>query len=124
MQGNESYFELDVAVDAPLADRITRLVDARVRLYERVAPVARVAVRRSDEVPAFAPQFAVRRQLLADQTAVLFEPELAAADPGVVDVVDALTQFDGIQFLRVHRGLSKPRTRAALEAALSRLLGG
>ena len=123
VERNEALFELDLSSAAPLKERIERLVAARLRLYEAVAPMVRVVSRRSDDVPIFAEQLDARRRLLARQTSALFAPEFAAVGDGVADAVDALTQFDAIEHLRVHRGLSRRRTRAALVGGLERLLG-
>jgi len=119
----DALFELDVAADAPLDERITRLVDARLRLYDAVAPVVRVVLQRSADLPVFASRLAARRAMLARQSAELFAPELARLGSGMGDVVDALTQFEAVEHLRVQRGLSRRRTRAALVEGLQRLLG-
>lgn len=122
MERNETLVALDTSPDAPLSERIDRIVDARLRLYEKVAPVARVALRRSADVPVFADQLTLRRRQLSRQCAELFAPELADAGQAVADAVDALTQFEAVELLRVRRGLSRRRTRAALVAGLQRLL--
>lgn len=123
VQRNEGLFVLDVSPDAPLRERIERFVDGRLRLYEAVAAVARMATRRSEEVAVFAAQFAQRRRMLTRQSADLFAAELSHLGAGVADAVDALSQFGALEHLRVHRGLSKRRTREALVEGLHRLLG-
>ncbi len=122
VERNERLFILDVPLDAPLDERIEGFVDGRLRLYDAVAPVARMASRRSGEVPVFAAQFTLRRQLLTRQSAELFADEFAALGDGVADAVDALTQFGALEHLRAHRGLSRRRTRQVLLEGLRRLL--
>lgn len=120
---NERLFAIGIGTDAPLADRIAALVDARLELYEAVAPVARVVVRRGADLPVVANQLASRRQMLREQTAEVFAAELAGARAGVADAVDALTQFEAVEYLRYFRGLPVGETRAALVDGLARLLG-
>lgn len=123
VERNEGLFVLGVPADGPLRERIEGFVDGRLRLYDAVAPVARMASQRSAEVPVFAAQFTLRRQMLTRQCADLFAPEFAALGDGVADAVDALSQFGALEHLRVHRGLSRRRTREALVEGLRRLLG-
>ena len=111
-----------------LDDRIERFVDARVRLYEAIAPAARVARARASVVPIMRDQVEQARRLLTEQVQRHFATELGALDArrrrAVSGTVDALSEFEALDHLRVHRGFSPRETRNALIDALHALLGG
>lgn len=122
VERNEGLFVLDVPVDVPLGQRIEGLVEARLRLYEALAPVVRVVTRQGDDLPLLNERLATRRRLLTEQVLELFAQELASAGAGIADAVDALTQFESLEHLRSHRALSRRRTHSALVDGLGRLL--
>jgi AcrR family transcriptional regulator len=128
MQVAEPLFHLDGLGTGPLGERIERLVDHRLDLYELMAPTARVALQAAYTAPVIAEVVRHRRAQLTAQTRVQFAPELdalpndAAAD--LLAAVDVLCQFEAIESLRVERELSPDRSRRVLVGALRALLTG
>jgi AcrR family transcriptional regulator len=112
--------------EGPLDERITRFVDARLRLYEAVAPSARAARRRADTSDILRQQVERTRAGLREQVERHFAPELRALGPrrrrAVGAAVDGLCQFEGLDHYRIHRGASVAQTRTLLGDALALLL--
>jgi AcrR family transcriptional regulator len=109
-----------------LDDRIRRFVGARLRLHETIAPTARAARIRAAVNPILREQVDLTRQALREQVDKHFAAELDALDEprrlSVSAAVDALGQFESLDYLRVHRGLSHEDTETALVEALHALL--
>lgn len=112
--------------EGPLPARIARFVDARLALYEAVAPSARAARRRAETSDIVAEQVVRTRTGLREQVERHFAPELRALDPdravAVSTAVDTLCQFEGLDHYRVHLDVSVAETAARLRAALGLLL--
>jgi AcrR family transcriptional regulator len=112
--------------EGTLAARITALVNHRLVLHGKLGPTARAAVQRAPYSPQIAAQAHRRRTLLSEQVATHFAGELATlGDPRGAQVaacIDALCEFEAIELLRVHRGLSVTQTRQALTVGVSALL--
>ena len=107
--------DLHIGDGAPLAVRIERLVDARIRLYDAIAPgarAARVCAHRNERV---AKQIRDSRRYLREQIRQLFAPE----SPDVA-AIDALCSFETYELLREHQ--SKQRVRTTLIETLAALL--
>ena len=120
------YFEVPDAGRGPLEDRIDRLVDARLALYEVASPISRVARLRAPSDPVIAEQLAVAREQLTEQLRVQFAPELtalsAAEVAGVLATMDAVFQIEGVENLVLRHRLGPDELRAALRTALRRLI--
>ena len=114
--------ELDVSPVAPTDAKIARVVDARVRLFETIEPAARAARVVAHRRPIVAATLDESREYLRNQLRQLFAPELDGTCAALLPAVDALCSFETYELLRVHQGLSRPKTIAALVAALTRLL--
>ena len=119
-------FELPDAAVGRLEDRIERLVSARLRLWEAVAPVARAALVRAPAAPLIAAQLDTTRRRLRAQVDEVFADEAAACEPGearaLLTAAELLCSYDSIEHLRGHHGLSVAQTRDVLVRALTRLL--
>ncbi len=114
---------LDIGVDpaAALGDRIDRLVDARTRLFETIAPAARAARVCAPSHPVVAAQLHEGRSYLRQQLARLFASELG--NEGILlPALDALCSFESFELLRHDQRLSRATTKSALIAALHALL--
>lgn len=114
--------DIGVAADAPLATRIERLVDARLRLYAAIEPGARAARITAHRHALVAQQVAGSRAYLREQVRRLFHRELSGARAGLLPAVDALCSFETYELLRVDQKLSRPKTATALARALRTLL--
>ena len=121
-----------LAVDArpgdPTATKVERLVEARLRLYDAIAPVARAARICAWRHPVIARQVASSRSYLRHQLERLFAPELDALGPerapAVLAAMDALCSFEAADLLRVDQRLSRAQAAAALVQTLTTLLAG
>lgn len=84
--------------EGPLTERIDRFIDARVLLYDAIAPIGRLARARAYDQPTIAAPLARARGLLVDQIRAHFAPELHAGRVGDPDtlaaLVDGLTSFE------------------------------
>jgi TetR/AcrR family transcriptional regulator of autoinduction and epiphytic fitness len=93
------------------ADRIDRLVDARITLYRSIAPVARLARSRSLDNPRLAERLAEMRSRFSRQIRDHFAPELAtlprADGNDLVVLLDTLTSFESWDIARTTRGYSE-----------------
>jgi hypothetical protein len=112
-----------------LGDRVSMLVDARLKLHSTVAPVARLVRRRLDNTP----DTADLKQALSDIRAVQssqvrrhFAQELAGRSQvevdDLVDTVAALTSFEAWDLLQASTGRSQAQIRRAWRSALLTLL--
>lgn len=117
---------LDTGVGAPLEQRIARLIEQRMRLFEVIGYVGVVARLRAPFQPRIATELAAARAHWRDQLRQIFAPELAnLASPraeAVLAAIDVLTSFEAAQLWRDDQGLSSQQMCAALEVALRALL--
>lgn len=115
---------VDPHVDADAATRtkIERLVEARVRLFETIQPAAHAARIAAHRRPLVAATLDDSRRYLRGQLRRLFADELGDNRAPLLPVIDALCSFETYELLRVHQGLSRAKTVAALVAALTRLI--
>lgn len=115
--------QIDPSPDAPLAERIDRLVASRLRTYAAIATVGRVSRARALTQPLIAVQIAQARALWRAQISALFAPELASTDDGeaVLAALDALTSFEAVVYLREQGGRDGEIERT-LTVAVARLL--
>ena len=118
---------VDVRPDEPTATKVERLVEARLRLYEAIAPAARAARICAWRHPVIAGQVASSRAYLRHQLERVFAPELASmgADrAAALAAMDALCSFESVDLLRADQRLSRARVTAALAHGLTALLAG
>jgi AcrR family transcriptional regulator len=119
-------FEVPDLGVGPLDERIARLVEWRIRLYEAAAPTARAAIQRASVNPLLREQMELVRGRLRRQTEEMFAPELAGLSPSTRRVtlapVDALLQFESAEHLRVRLGFTVTQTNDVLNRALQSLL--
>lgn len=113
--------------EGPLEERIATFVDARLRLYEAIAPAARAARAAAPRNEIIRTQYARTRSLLRDQVARHFRAELRRLPAGrrraVADGIDALFQLEGYDHLRQELGHSPARTAEIQRQLLRTLLG-
>jgi len=131
-EGIQRYFErIDHLVTVPgigdgaLAERIHRLVAARLDYYEQAAPVARLARRQAADVPELRSTLQRVRSTLADQISQHFALELDDADPERhhqrVGVLATLTSFESWDQL-IAAGFAPPSIAEAWRRAIMALL--
>ena len=114
--------ELDVDPDAPARTKIEHLVEARVRLFETIEPAARAGRIVAHRRPLVASTLDESRAYLRNQLRRTFATEMRGQRVSLMPAIDVLCSFESYELLRVHQGLSRPKTVAALVAALTQLL--
>lgn len=123
----EGLFVLPGLGQGPLPERIVGIVNHRLVLHAKIGPTVRAAVLRAPFSPLLAEALHKRRAMLSDQAAQHFAPELTALGktrgPEVLACVDALCEFEVMEHMRMQRKMSVARTRSALTAGLTALLG-
>ena len=111
----------------PVADRITRLVQARLGLHDAAAPMARAAVAREATNRIIRERLEETRLVLRQQVEEMFAPELDAlradARTEVVAAVDVMIGLESLEHLRRYRRMSAAETEAVLVRAVAALLG-
>lgn len=117
-------FEVPVSTGSR-ADRLVALVDARLELYETIAPIGRMARIKAGE-PTIAATLAETRRRFARQVREHLAPDLAphgrAGAQDAADLVDALTSFESWDLLRSTHGRSRAAVRRAWIAGIERVL--
>ena len=117
---------LDVSSSGSLADRVSRLVTQRVRLFDRIGSVGIVSRVRAPFQPLIASELTISRSFLRRQLGQLFAPELAGRDAtgaaGAVATIDVLTSFESLNLMRDDQQLSRAQIESALTDAITRLL--
>lgn len=108
-----------------LQRRIASLVDGRVRFYELVEPVARIARARFLDVPALATTLDLVRSTQSDQLAEHFATELRCHRAPVrrerLALVAVVTSFEAWDLLR-REGLDRDGVCRAMRTSVARLL--
>ncbi len=109
-----------------LEERIDRFVGVRLGVHDSVGPTARAAQLLALSKAVVRENFDMARGLLLDQVERHFAPEFAGLDEATrsakVAVVDALFQFEALDYFRMSRGFSEEETHRVLVAALHDLL--
>ena len=116
-------FDVPGLGEGPLTERIDRFVTHRLTLYQAVAPTARAAVYRAHTNELIRSQLEQARTRLRVQMEAMFEPELAAMPAAerrsALAAADALFQFEGVEHLCVHLGLTPARAKDTLRHTLT-----
>jgi TetR/AcrR family transcriptional regulator of autoinduction and epiphytic fitness len=109
-----------------LAERIDALAARRSRLFEAMTPVRLAGERLRGRSAVIDERLAFARELLRDQVATLFEPELAtetgSARRDLLDAVEAASSWSNWNLLRTEQGCSVARARAVMVRTLTGLL--
>ena len=114
--------DLGVEPSASTSSKIEQLVDARVRLFETIAPAARAARVCAHRHPVVAAQLGEGRSYLRHQLRRLFARELEGDRAAVLPALDSLCSFETYELLRGDQGLSRARIVLSLTHALAVLL--
>lgn len=119
--------KLDLSTTDPIAERIARLVAQRIRLFDRIGSVGIVSRVRAPFQPLIANELALSRSILRRQLEQLFALELAELSPtsaaGAIATIDVLTSYESLHLMRDDQQLTHSQITAALNDAVSRLLG-
>jgi AcrR family transcriptional regulator len=118
---------IEAGPDAPLAERITALVDQRYRLFETVGNAAAVVRLRSPFEPVLSDALRRHRQFLRSQVATLFATELAALGETAgttLAAADVLTSYESRHLMVDDQQLEPDQAREATVDALTALFAG
>jgi AcrR family transcriptional regulator len=119
-------FRVPAIGEGPLADRIERLVDSRLRLQDGVGATVRAARIRATFDPLVRDDMDASRVFLRGQIERHFGSELttgdAVRDRSRLAAVDALVSFESLDHYLVHRHLAPAEARPLLIDALDALL--
>lgn len=98
-------------VNDELDHRIDGIVDARAEVYAQIAEVARTAIQRAQTEPRIAKQFIDARQLIREQVAERFAPELGQFPDHErelrITAIDQALAFDSLDYVVNVRGHSR-----------------
>lgn len=119
-------FEIEDLGEGLLTARIDRIVRQRTRLFETIAPVARIARLRAPSQPIIAGELARSATLLRAQLARHFARELDGLDPAArsetLAAADVLASFESFDLMRRAQNLSLGDVDAAMRRGLAALL--
>lgn len=119
IEREQGLFELPSS-EGTAAQRVDRLVALRLRQYERLAPIARVAFLRAPFDDRVADAIEQRRRAIRAQLVALIGPELSglgrADRDELVAAVEVATSFEALELLRT----SRRRSPAAAGRVLAR----
>jgi AcrR family transcriptional regulator len=108
-----------IPVEGAAEDRVTALVNERVRLFEEITPMRYCALRVADRSDAVAEQLAAARAWQREELATVFARELdegsAADGRDLLDALDLITSWEAWNVLRRHQGCSVARARRITE---------
>jgi len=119
-----ALFEIPRIAEGSRDERIDTFIGARLRLYEAIAPIARLARARAFDQPAMAVPLARARTTFVEQVRTHFAAELASSRdaPSLVSLIDALTSFESWDLQHTAHGRTAAEVRSGWRYALSRLL--
>ena len=110
--------DIDIAGDAPLADRVAALIRQRLGLFDAISSVGVVSRLREPFQPLIAAELMRGRRFLRRQIERLFAAELTAAGAQrgarMLAAADVLCSFESWQLLRNDQQLSRDDAAATL----------
>ena len=119
-----------VTLDRPgvgsLESRILRTVLARLALFDQAAPLMRAATHRAWTTPVLKERLEEVRDMVRQQVADMFEPELSTLRPEprreALDAIDLVLSYNGLDQLRTATRRSPDEAGAVLRRMLRALL--
>lgn len=121
-------WELDGLGEGSLEDRVARIVEQRLAIYDVAAPVARVGHMRAPVEPVLLDHLRRNGREARAQVVAHFAPELDRLDPAtagaVADAATAALSIENVETLRYLRELDREAAAAAMTVAVLSLMGG
>lgn len=119
-------FEIADLGEGPFEERVKRFTASRLHLYRAVAPTARAAISRAATSEIIAERLVRVRRQGRELLEAMFAPELRAMPAprrrSAVAAADTMFQFEGVEHLCEHLGLSDSRAAEVLRHGLRTLL--
>ncbi len=104
-------------------DRSKRFIAAHLRLYDAIAPTARAALIRAPSNAAIAARLDAARHERRSRLEAMFAPELSGISAArrriLLAAVDAVFQFEGLEHLHRHLGLTRRQVTEVLRHTLA-----
>lgn len=110
--------------EGTLDERIRALVRQRIRLFEEIAPFARITATAPDSSPVVDRRQAALHGLLREQIAAALGEALAPAGRDALESLDAILSFEHWDRLTRLQGLGRTRVARILESAVLALVSG
>lgn len=127
LERTRPLFDIERIGEGPLAERIERFAERRLRLFDAMRVIYRASRVRAASDPQVQVGLMDTYRWLGEQVQEMFAPELEQLDDAdaradVRHTVDLLTQFDSLEHLRHRCGLDRDETVAYLRRSLTRTL--
>ena len=117
-----NIFEIDDLGEGPLGERIERFTRTRLAAYRELAPLTRVAIRRTATEQTVSKEYDGVRAHMRTQLETHFAPELDRLDPAdralTVATMNVLFQFEAFEFLALYDNLSDDEMAQILQGHL------
>lgn len=119
-------FHIESIGNGELADRLSRFVDSRLKVYDAIGATARAMAIKSSSDPVIGEQIAFRKSIFRQQIETNFANELdqmpSQQRTNSLNAIDALTQVESLDRFRVDLHLTIDETRNVLIASIQALL--
>lgn len=119
-------FHIESIGNGELADRLSRFVDSRLKVYDAIGATARAMAIKSSSDPVIGEQIAFRKSIFRQQIETNFANELdqmpSQQRTNSLNAIDALTQVESLDRFRVDLQLTIDETRNVLVASIQALL--
>lgn len=120
-------FDIEGMGEGTFEERIARLLEVRLAAYHDLASLTRIAVRLRADEPAVAEAYDEVRNHLREQLRNQFEPEFSAMSSKerslALAAVDAMFQFETLDYLSHHEGMSDSAIATILDRHIRAHLG-
>jgi AcrR family transcriptional regulator len=121
-----ALWDVPATGEGPLPERIAAAAERRLKLFDAVAPAARVSRMRAPLHRVIAQELAESRRLSARQLERQFAPELDALDARsrarTVALLDVLCSFESYDLMRTARKMSPAQVRDAMAEGIRAIL--
>ena len=115
--------DIDCRPDEATEVKVRSVVEARVRLYEAIAPAARAGRVCAHRQPVVADELQRNRRFFRRQLTGIFAPELDRVGAGLLPALDVLLSFESWDLMRGAQRMSRSATVDAMITAVGVLLG-
>ena len=127
LERTRPLFDIDRIGEGPLAERINRFTERRLRLFDAMRVIYRASRVRAASDPDVQSGLMDTYQWLGEQTHKMFAPELERLDDDgsrtdARHTIDLLSQFDSLEHLRHRCGLDRDETVDFLRRSLTTVL--
>lgn len=120
-------FDIEQLGEGRLDERLSRFISSRLGAYRQLAPLTRLAIRRSLTEPTVSVEFDSVRAFLHGQLVAQFAPELdhleASERDLVVAALDVMFQFEALEYLHRYADMTDDAMTKVLTRHVHAALG-